>query len=705
MNAARDAFLKINDLAIDVHNNAGALQIVDKVSLEIAAGETVCLVGESGSGKSITALSVMRLIEFKNGAITRGAIRFDGRDLASLTQREMSELRGDRIGIIFQEPMTAFDPVFTIGEQIAEVIVRHKKIPRAHAMTDVIRLLDRVHIPDAALRVKQYPHELSGGMRQRAMIAMALACDPELLIADEPTTALDVTIQAQILKLLQEIQRETGLSILLITHDLGMAAEIADRVVVMYAGRIVEQASVEDLFGKPAHPYTQGLLASVVGSGEVRAKRLYSIEGSIPILSAPPSGCRFHPRCPHASAQCVSAEPALQVSAIDGKLREVACWHHTTLPALDVLSRTASTADDLTSSPASRAAGMQAARNRFGSIDFSAIARRISDPNGTKPRPPLIDVISLQKHFPIKGGWPGARKAVRAVDGVSFQIKAGETFGLVGESGCGKSTLARVLLQLEKPTQGQVIFDGDDITRLPRKELQEVRRNMQMVFQDPYGSINSRWTVGDIIGEPLAVHEHLSKAEQRSRVEELLQRVGLDPSGYDRYPHQFSGGQRQRIGIARAISLNPKFVLADEAVSALDVSVQAQVINLLQDLKEQLGLTYLFIGHGLNVVRHVSDRIGVMYLGKLVEVGPADEIFTQPAHHYTRALISAIPIADPTRRREFIPIVGEIPSPTNPPSGCRFHTRCPAATQRCRDEQPELAAVNSAHAVACHFPL
>ncbi|HSD38577.1 MAG TPA: ABC transporter ATP-binding protein [Rhodocyclaceae bacterium] len=690
MNAARDAFLKIDDLAIDIHNNAGSLQIVDKVSLEIAAGETVCLVGESGSGKSLTALSVMRLIEFKNGAITKGSIRFDGRDLASLTQREMSELRGDRIGIIFQEPMTAFDPVFTIGEQIAEVIVRHKKKPRAQALSEAIRLLDRVHIPDAALRVKQYPHELSGGMRQRAMIAMALACDPELLIADEPTTALDVTIQAQILKLLQEIQRDTGLSILLITHDLGMAAEIADRVVVMYAGRIVEQASAEGLFGEPAHPYTQGLLASVVGSGEVRARRLYSIEGSIPVLSAPPSGCRFHPRCPHATAQCASEEPALQRASAGNNVREVACWHHARLPALDVLTQAA----PVTPHPVAPVA-----------IDFSAIGRRIARSAGTAQRPPLLDVVSLQKHFPLKGGWPGARKVVRAVDGVSFQIKAGETFGLVGESGCGKSTLARVLLQLEKPTQGQVLFNGENITQLPRNQLQRVRRNMQMVFQDPYGSINSRWTVGDIIGEPLAVHEQLGKAEQRSRVEELLARVGLDPSGYDRYPHQFSGGQRQRIGIARAISLNPKFILADEAVSALDVSVQAQVINLLQDLKEQLGLTYLFIGHGLNVVRHVSDRIGVMYLGKLVEVGPADEIFRNPAHHYTRALISAIPVADPTRRREFIPIVGEIPSPTNPPSGCRFHTRCPAATQRCREEQPELAAVNSAHAVACHFPL
>ncbi|OWJ69176.1 ABC transporter ATP-binding protein [Inquilinus limosus] len=663
-----DALLDIKALSVELPTQAGMLKAVDAIDLRIGAGETVCLVGESGSGKTLTALSIMRLIDHKGGRLARGEVRLDGRNLARLSQREMSDLRGRAIGIVFQEPMTAFDPVFTIGTQIAEVIVRHRGLGRAAARKEAIGLLQRVKIPDPHLRVDQYPHQLSGGMRQRAMIAMALACSPRLLIADEPTTALDVTIQAQILTLLKELQAETGMAILLITHDLGIAAEVADRVVVMYAGRVVEDAPVAELFARPAHPYARGLLQSVVGARVDRGRRLHSIRGTIPSLSHPPSGCRFHPRCPRATRQCAAEAPPLRPEGA----RRVACWH----PHDDPMPRPA---------------------------PGEAVA---ASPVPAAVRKPLFDVVDLHKHYPLGIAWPGVtRPVVRAVDGVSFQIHEGETFGLVGESGSGKSTLARLLLQLEPATGGRVAFDGRDLAGLDRHGVRQMRRHMQMVFQDPYGSIDPRWTVGGIIGEPLAVHERLASAQRRERVQALLEQVGLDPAWHSRHPHQLSGGQRQRVAIARAIALQPRFVLADEAVSALDVSVQAQVVNLLQDLKERLGLTYLFIGHGLHLVRHVSDRIGVMYLGRLVEIGPADALFRHPAHHYTRALVSAIPEPDPQARRSFVPLPGEIPSPTRPPPGCRFHTRCPAATARCRQEEPPPVAIGSQRVVACHHPL
>ncbi|WP_051443767.1 ABC transporter ATP-binding protein [Afipia sp. P52-10] len=661
--------LDIEDLSVRVATSAGALQVTDSVHLAIGEGETVCLVGESGSGKTMTAHAIMRLIEYRGGTIAGGNIRLDGRNLASLSQKEMSALRGDRIGIIFQEPMTAFDPVWSIGEQIGEVLRRHRGLGRAAARDEAIRLLSRVRIPDPHMRVDQFPHQLSGGMRQRAMIAMALACEPRLLIADEPTTALDVTIQAQVLKLLQELQAETGMAILLITHDLGIAAEIADRVVVMYAGRVVEDAPVGRLFTNPAHPYTRGLLRSVVGAHLPRGARLPAIPGSIPNLAEPPSGCRFHPRCPRASDRCVKTSPPLEER--HGGSR-AACWH----PHEDALPATVTQIET-----------------------FEAPAERSS-------QTPLIAVDGLQKHYPIGLAWPGMqRRVVRAVDGVDLRIHRGETFALVGESGCGKSTLARVLLQLERPTAGTIRFDGEDLTRLGRTALRRARRHMQMIFQDPYGSIDPRWTVGEIIGEPLRVHEKTTRPQREARVRELLAQVGLDPKWSGRYPHQLSGGQRQRIAIARAIAVSPRFVLADEAVSALDVSVQAQVINLLEELKEKLGLTYLFISHGLHVVRHISDRIGVMYFGRVVETGPAEALFRRPAHPYTKALIAAIPEPDPARRRDFEPIAGEIPSASNPPSGCRFHTRCPVAQARCRVEDPALAPVGAGRAVACHFPL
>ncbi|CAN5139983.1 dipeptide ABC transporter ATP-binding protein [soil metagenome] len=665
--------LAIDDLSVDLATAAGPLRALDGVGLTVASGETVCLVGESGSGKTLTVLSVMRLIEEMGGVIAGGSIHLGKHDLARLSQRQMNLLRGKRIGMVFQDPMTAFDPLFTIGTQIGEVIEQHLRLGRKAARLRAIDLLERVQISDAHLRVDQYPHELSGGMRQRAMIAMALACDPLLLIADEPTTALDVTIQAQILGLLKDLQAKSGMAILLITHDLGVAASIADRVVVMYAGRIVEQGPAEQVLGRPSHPYTRGLLRSVDTGSVASGQPLPTIGGSIPGLADQPTGCRFHPRCERATAQCRLAQPPLELRDTVA----VACWHP---------------GENGTAVPEAAASPILNSGAKPATVHASEA-------------PPLLHLNAVTKYYPgaARGLLGRSRAVVRAVDGVTLAIEAGETFGLVGESGSGKSTLGRLALNLEAPTSGQVSFDGQDLAALDGTAMRAVRRDMQMIFQDPYGSIDARWTIGRIIEEPLQVHRSGDATSRRDRVAQLLDLVGLDGSFAGRYPHQLSGGQRQRVAIARAVALEPRLIVADEAVSALDVSVRAQVINLLLEIKARLGLTYLFIGHDLHIVRHVSDRIGVMYLGKLVEVGPADALFRAPAHPYTQALIGAIPRLDASARRIPTPLEGEIPSPSALPKGCRFHTRCPAVHDRCRTEAPELRAVAARHDAACHL--
>ncbi|MBZ5201667.1 ABC transporter ATP-binding protein [Planomicrobium chinense] len=666
--------LEVQNLQVDFEGKENRLTALKNVSLLIKKGETVCVVGESGSGKTVLSKSIMRLIEYENGKIAAGRVSLDGTELTGLSQKELRTVRGDKVAMIFQEPMAAFDPVFTIGQQIIEAIQAHKPTNKVQAKARALYLLERVGISDAFLRFKQYPNELSGGMLQRAMIAMALACEPDLLIADEPTTALDVTIQAQILQLLEELKEEFGMSILLITHDMGIAAEVADRIVVMYTGEIVEQATKGQLFSVPHHPYTKGLLQSVTKLDSDRSQKLFSIKGTIPPLSDLPSGCSFHPRCPFATDKCQSEKPQLRV--VNG--RETACWH-----AEELVERKEWIQNATAILPAAKEEKTEVAED-------------------------LIVVRGLSKFYPIgqKGGFFKAQSYTRAVEDVSFSIKKGETFGLVGESGSGKSTLGRVLLQLEKATSGKVVFDGTDLSVLSTKELREQRRHMQMIYQDPYGSVNPRWKVGDIIEEPLKVHQPSNPNANRQKAKELLTAVGLNGNAYDRYPHEFSGGQRQRIAIARAIALNPKFVLADEAVSALDVSVQAQIINLMKDLQQELGLTYLFIGHGLNIVRHISDRIGVMYLGQLVEIAESETLFLRPAHHYTKGLIASIPAIDSTsgKRGKQAYVPGEIPSTSKPPSGCRFHTRCPAATERCRLEAPPLREVEPDHFAACHYP-
>lgn len=694
--------LEVKDLTIDVHTPRGILTAVSEISFDIAPGETVCLVGESGSGKTIASKAIMRLTDYENGSIAGGSITLGDTAIESLPQSVVRDLRGRRVAMIFQEPMAAFDPVFTIGSQIVETMQAHRRGKRSTFWKEGVELLRRVGIPEPELRMKQVPGELSGGMLQRAMIAMALSGGPELLIADEPTTALDVTIQAQILELLNELKSSLNMSILLITHDLGVAAQMADRIVVLYAGRVAEQGPAADVLGSPRHPYTIGLLNSIATLDSKRGERLRAIEGSPPGLAEMPEGCRFHPRCAFATDKCRESAPPL---SDQGNNRLAACWHTDEAAAVVAATHAELTpARHLSPVPDAPPLVSKASQPIASPQSTLSILEFPIDQADLSSSLPLLQAEDLKKHYPLGGGWGRAKRNLRAVDGVSLSIAEGETFGLVGESGSGKSTLGRLLLQLEPQTSGRVLYRGDELSIKDKTHWRESRRDLQIIHQDPYGTVDPRWSIGEIIAEPLGVHTKLNQAQRRERVSELLEQVGLKASWQNRYPHEFSGGQRQRIGIARAIAVNPKFILADEAVSALDVSVQAQIVNLLQDLQQQLGLTSVFIAHGLQVVRHISNRIGVMYLGKLVETAPSEELFRRPAHPYTRALLSSIPGMS-TASRESISVQGEIPSPTNPPSGCRFHTRCPMATDLCRNVEPAFAAIGAQHEAACHYPL
>jgi peptide/nickel transport system ATP-binding protein len=672
--------LEIEDLSAHIQLTKSVVQAVGNVDMYIDAGETLGLVGESGCGKSMTGLSIMNLLP-NGGHIVGGSVKLEGRELVGMPDQDIRQIRGNEIAMIFQDPLTSLDPTKTIGYQVAEPVRLHRGASKKEALDRAAEVLSLVGLPRPAERLSDYPHQLSGGLRQRVMIAMALACEPKLLIADEPTTALDVTIQAQILALLDDLKSRLGMAMLLITHDMGVIAGHADRVNVMYAGRLVEEASTDTLFAHMHHPYTQALLGSIPRLDQDARKRLANIPGIPPDLAHVPVGCRFAPRCSRADDKCRTDEPPLTGPSMDHRF---ACWHPVDGPMT------------LAIAPVTHAAGADDALAGQEPLE--------ADVAGA----PLLEVRDMVKEFPVTAGAILQRKvgAVHAVSGVSFAVEAGQTFGLVGESGCGKTTIGKLVVALEKPTSGQVLLGGRDVASMRGERLRKYRRDLQLMFQDPYSSLDPRMRVGAIIREPLAIQHIGSGQAQQQRVYELLDEVGLPRNAVERYPHEFSGGQRQRIGLARALTLNPRLIVADEPVSALDVSIRAQVLNLMKRLQADHGLTYIVISHDLAVVKYVADRIGVMYLGKMVETGSGDDIYQRAAHPYTAGLIGTIPIPDPAvARTRTSAIKGELPSPINPPSGCRFRTRCPIAQERCAEEEPLLRAFGAGHMAACHFPL
>ncbi|MEJ2167812.1 MAG: ABC transporter ATP-binding protein [Desulfobacterales bacterium] len=676
-NGARP-LLEVKDLKTCFNTEYGQVIAVDGISFSLNKGETLGMVGESGCGKSVASLSIIRLIQYPPGRIMGGSVIFENDDLLTKSEARMRRIRGNQISMIFQEPMTSLNPLFTIGDQIMEVIMLHQRMKRPQARQKAVDILKMVGIPSPESRVNEYPHQMSGGMRQRVMIAMALACNPKLLIADEPTTALDVTIQAQILELIKKLKDELGMAVILITHDLGVVADVADKVAVMYAGKIVESAKTSTIFKNPRHPYTIGLLQSIPKLNEQREK-LQTIEGAVPNPHRMPPGCRFHPRCIYRMDICLKSEPILTNL---GEGHSVACWY----------------AQAATSQPAEKRAVVAQVLRAPAKTDPKS--KKTSHPDGEI----LLDVKNLVKHFPVGKRLSSIRRggSVRAVDGLSFFIKREETLGLVGESGCGKSTTGRLISRLIEKTSGDITFNGVDISKLGRKELRTLKKSMQMIFQDPYASLNPRMTIGEIIGEPLKIHRVAENGTTlKKRVIDILEVVGLSAHHFGRYPHEFSGGQRQRIGVARALALNPQLIICDEPVSALDVSIQAQIINLLKDLQAEFGLTYLFIAHDLSVIQHMSDRVAVMYLGKIVELADKSHLYDAPLHPYTMALLSAIPIPDPELRQKRIILEGDVPSPINPPMGCRFNTRCRYAERACTSQDPPLTDVGGAHYVAC----
>ena len=602
--------LELRDLRTEFRTAGGPRTVVDGVSLAVPAGQTLVLLGESGSGKSVTALSILRLLP-PGARQSGGEVRLDGVNLSALPEAAMRGVRGRRIGMIFQEPMTSLNPVMRIGAQIAEVIRRHLGGRERAIRARGVELLAATGMADPARRYDEYPHQLSGGMKQRAMIAMALACDPELLIADEPTTALDVTTQAQILDLLQNLQRARGMGLLLVTHDLGVAARMADQVAVMQAGRVVEQAPRERFFTAPQHPYSQALFAALPDF----SRRGQALTGTANGRDTPPP----------------------------------------TAPG--------------------------------------------GDP-GT-----VLDVRDLKVHFPIRRGLlQRAMGAVRAVDGVSLRLARGRTLAVVGESGCGKTTLARAILRLLEPTGGSVHLEGTDLASLPARRLRPLRRHFQIVFQDPYGSLNPRLRVADIVREGLDALRIGARGAREQRVAQLLERVGLPADAGERYPHEFSGGQRQRISIARALAVGPRLLVLDEPTSALDLSIQAAVLDLLRELQAEMGLAYVLITHNLGVVEYLADDVAVMYLGRIVEHGRAEQVLKHPRHPYTKALLAAVPRVALDAAPAPI-AAGDPPSPAAPPSGCHYHPRCALADARCRTSYPTATPLDGGQRVACHHPL
>jgi peptide/nickel transport system ATP-binding protein len=679
--------LEVRDLDVTFRTRDGDVRAVRNLACELGPGETLGIVGESGSGKSTVALAILGLLP-KNAQVN-GSVTALGRQLIGLREHDLAAVRGGTIAYVPQDPLSSLNPSFTVGWQVAEPIWIRQGISKEAAHRRATELLAAVGIPQPAEQARRYPHEFSGGMRQRAVIAIAMANDPDIIIADEPTTALDVTIQAQVLEALKAAREQTHASMILITHDLGIVAGMADRVMVMYAGKPVETGGVDEIFFRSRMPYTLGLLGSLPRLDVDTPAPLQPIPGAPPSLIGLPSGCPFAPRCPVVYDRCLTEEPALL---------DVAAGHKTACH---------------------RSAKLVAGAPIFeptwvdtGNGDGKELFQRRTARAGPLPVPqtagqPVIEVTGLVKHYPIRGGRLVRRQVgeAHAVCGVSLELNPRETLGLVGESGCGKSTTARTILQLLRATSGSVRFGGRELTTVNRRELRPLRQEIQIVFQDPYASLDPRMPVGEIVAEPLHVHERWDRRAGPARVAELFRLVGLNPEHRNRYPHEFSGGQRQRVGIARALALEPKVLVLDEPVSALDVSIQAGVVNLLAELQDRLGLSYLFIAHDLSVVRHICDRVAVMYLGKFMEVGTRSQVYDAPSHPYTQGLLSAVPVPDPEveRRRRRILLTGDVPSAAAPPSGCRFRTRCWKARDICAAQEPELIDRGQGHPVACHF--
>ena len=684
-----DPIMQVRDLHVSFATEAGVCRAVRGVNFDLWRGRTLGIVGESGSGKSVTALSLIGLLD-DNAKVT-GSIIMNGEELIGKTDEEMSEIRGERIAMVFQDPLSALTPMFTIGDQIAEgLITHHPDMSKQQIHDRCVELLDLVGIPQPEERLSSFPHQFSGGMRQRVMIAIAIANNPDVIIADEPTTALDVTIQAQILDVLAKAQKETGAAVVLITHDLGVVAGAADDILVMYAGRPVERASIDDVFQHPSMPYTMGLLGAVPKPHIAASQRLVPIQGNPPSLVDIPKGCPFSPRCPLATPECSLSEPNLEV--VDANSGHLASCRR----LQEIIDKNMKYTDvfpvpDLL--PA----------------DWADVPR--------DQRPVTLEVDHLVKHFPLTGGGMFRRTIgqVAAVDDVTFKIRQGETLALVGESGSGKSTTLMEIMNLMKPEDGRIVVLGHDLAELKKKaERKALRKDLQIIFQDPMSSLDPRMPIYDVLAEPLKVHKW-SKEKINRRIGELMELVGLNPDYVDRFPAQFSGGQRQRISIARALATDPKVLLLDEPIASLDVSIQAGIINLLEDLQAKLKISYLFVAHDLAVIRHISDRVAVMYLGQVVELGETEDVFTHPRHPYTQALLSAIPMPDPVveRTRQRIILKGDLPSPSEKHPGCRFASRCPVKLRltpeqqkMCETKRPVLTSDDQiATEFACHFPL
>ena len=674
---ANSPLLDIRDLHTDIEIRSGVVHALSGVDLHVNPGETLGIVGESGSGKTMTALSLMGLLP-QGGSVSSGQIILDGQDLTKLALKEKRKLRGTKVGMIFQDPLTSLNPTMKIGLQVCEPLRVHEKLSKKEALERAVEILKRVGMPRPEVVINNYPHQLSGGMRQRVMIAMALVCKPRILIADEPTTALDVTTQMQILDLIDELRDEYQMGVILITHDLGVVAGHTDRVAVMYAGRIVETAPTKTLFTEPKHRYTSSLMAALPERALAAGTKLFSIPGAPPSLTNLPVGCRFAARCLWATDECRACYPDLS----GDDTHTFSCFH----PVQE--------GDE---SPAALQAKLDTQQNgdEAGAQEAPLVSSKV-----------LLDVKEASREYESAGSgfFKRDKGVVSAVDRVSITVKKGETYGLVGESGCGKSTMGRLIAGLERPSGGAIELDGRDLATLRGRDAVTIHRDVQMMFQDSYAAMDPRMRIDQILAEPMSIQKTGNARQIAERIMEIIEQVGLTEEILDRYPHEFSGGQLQRIGFARSLTLAPDLIVADEPVSALDVSVQAQVLNLMKDLQAELGLSYLFISHDLAVVQYMADRIGVMYLGRIVEEGPAKEVVENPKHPYTKALIDSIPVPDPEFSHDdrAIKLTGEPPSAVNPPEGCRFRPRCPFAGEECKI-QPALT--DERHRVACHHPL